>query len=78
MEEMDFSPGAQEELRDVTDLYLYNNSVLLLILAAQMQAFENPGASTRPATTPAEHPSAPGVAYPGKGAKRSAGNAQDL
>ena len=59
MEEMDFSPGAQGELRDVTDLYLYNNSVLLLILAAQMQAFENPTASVRPATGPAEHPSHP-------------------
>jgi len=59
VEEMEFSPGAQEELRDVIDLYLYNNSVLLLIAAAQMQGFENPGASARPASVPAEHPTHP-------------------
>ncbi|MGC2695860.1 MAG: halocarboxylic acid dehydrogenase DehI family protein [Candidatus Angelobacter sp.] len=59
MEEMDFSTGAQDELRDVTDLYLYNNSVLLLILAAQIQAFENPGATPRPATAPSDHPTHP-------------------
>lgn len=59
VKEMDFSPGAQEELKDVIDLYLYNNSVLLLICGAQMQAFENPAAGDRPATAPAEHPSHP-------------------
>jgi hypothetical protein len=59
VQEMEFSPGAQEELRDVIDLYLYNNSVLLLIAAAQMQGFENPGAVARPASVPAEHPSHP-------------------
>lgn len=56
MDEMEFSPGAQHELKDATDLYLYNNSVLLLIVAAQMQGFENPGASARPTTAPVEHP----------------------
>jgi Halocarboxylic acid dehydrogenase DehI len=59
IEEMGFSPGAQEELRDVIDLYLYNNSVLLLIAAAEMQGFENPSASSRPGSAPAEHPSHP-------------------
>jgi hypothetical protein len=59
VKEMDFSPGALDELRDVIDLYLYNNSVLLLICGAQMQAFENPAAGARPATEPAEHPSHP-------------------
>jgi Halocarboxylic acid dehydrogenase DehI len=59
VEEMEFSPGAQEELRDAMDLYLYNNSVLLLIIAAQMQGFENPHASPRPSSAPAEHPSHP-------------------
>jgi len=57
--ELGFSTGAQEELRDVIDLYLYNNSVLLLIVAAEMQGFENPNASPRPASAPAEHPSHP-------------------
>ncbi len=56
VQELDFSPGAQEELREVIDLYLYNNSVLLVIAAAQMQGFENPTASPRPASVPAEHP----------------------
>jgi Halocarboxylic acid dehydrogenase DehI len=59
VEEMEFSPGAQEELRDAIDLYLYNNSVLLLIAAAQMQGFENPSASSRPASAPAVHPTHP-------------------
>lgn len=57
IQEMEFSAGAQEELREVIDLYLYNNSVLLLIAAAQMQGFENPSASPHPASAPAEHPS---------------------
>jgi hypothetical protein len=57
--ELGFSPGAQEELRDVIDLYLYNNSVLLLIAAAEMQGFENPSAVSRPASAPAEHPTHP-------------------
>jgi len=57
VEEMEFSPGAQEELREAMDLYLYNNSVLLLIAAAQIQGFENPNAAPRPTTAPAVHPS---------------------
>lgn len=59
LQEMEFSRGAQEELRDVIDLYLYNNSVLLLIAAAQMQGFENPSSTPRPASVPAEHPTHP-------------------
>ncbi|HZU31736.1 MAG TPA: halocarboxylic acid dehydrogenase DehI family protein [Candidatus Angelobacter sp.] len=56
VEELDFSIGAQEELRDTIDLYVYNNSVLLLISAAQIQALENPSNATRPGTVPAVHP----------------------
>ncbi len=59
VEELGFSRGAQEELRDVIDLYLYNNSVLLLIASAEMQGFENPNANPRPSSAPAEHPSHP-------------------
>ncbi len=59
VEELHFSAGAQEELRDFIDLYLYNNGVLLLIAAAQMQGFENPNATPRPSSGPAEHPSHP-------------------
>jgi hypothetical protein len=51
IEEMQFSPGAERELRDVVDLYHYNYPVLLLLCAAQMQAFENPETSVRPATS---------------------------
>src|SRR5215467_3121120 len=42
--EMNFSAGAQAELQEVVDLYQYNYSVLLLLCAALVQAFENPGA----------------------------------
>ena len=56
VEEMEFSPGAQEELREAMDLYLYNNSVLLLIAAAAMQGFENPNAMPRPSSAPVQHP----------------------
>jgi len=59
VEEMEFSPGAQEELRDAMDLYLYNNSVLLLIAAAAMQGFENPNATPRPTSAPVQHPTHP-------------------
>ena len=50
IEELQFSPGAERELRDVVDLYHYNYPVLLLLCAAQMQAFENPETSVRQAT----------------------------
>lgn len=51
IEELQFSPGAERELRDVVDLYHYNYPILLLLCAAQMQAFENPETSVRPATS---------------------------
>lgn len=40
--DMQFSSGAQHELADVIDLFHYNNSLLLLITSAQMQAFDGP------------------------------------
>jgi hypothetical protein len=55
VEELDFSIGAKEELKDTIDLYVYNNSVLLLISAAQIQALENPSSASG-TTTPAQHP----------------------
>lgn len=38
--DMHFSEGARAELTEVVDLLLYNNPLLLLMVAAQMQAFE--------------------------------------
>lgn len=53
VEEMHFSSGAQEELRAEIELYHYNYPVLLLLCAALMQAFENPGIEPRSQATPA-------------------------
>ncbi|MGH9570173.1 MAG: halocarboxylic acid dehydrogenase DehI family protein, partial [Candidatus Angelobacter sp.] len=56
VEEMQFSSGAERELKDVVELYHYDYPVLLLLCAAQIQAFENPEASVRQATSPAGPP----------------------
>jgi len=54
--EIQFSPGAQHELADVVELFHYNNPLLLLIAAMQLQAFEDGPPHRRSATTGAEHP----------------------
>ena len=55
--EMDFSPGARAELEESAELYHYNCSVLLLLSAALVQAFENPGTeATNKATSVVVHP----------------------
>jgi hypothetical protein len=51
-----FSSGAQHELTDVVELFHYNNPLLLLIIALQLQAFEDGPAHRRSAITGAEHP----------------------
>lgn len=51
-----FSVGAQHELTDVVELFHYNNPLLLLIVALQLQAFEDGPTHRRIATTSAEHP----------------------
>jgi Halocarboxylic acid dehydrogenase DehI len=40
--EFEFTPRAQEEIRDVVELYEYVNPVLLLVMAALVQGFEHP------------------------------------
>jgi hypothetical protein len=40
--EFEFTPRAQEEVRDVVELYEYINPVLLLVMAALEQGFEHP------------------------------------
>jgi len=54
--EIQFSSGAQHELTDVVELFHYNNPLLLLITALQLQAFEDGPAQKRSAATGAEHP----------------------
>jgi hypothetical protein len=48
--EMNFSTGAQHELRELLELYHYNYPMLLLLSAALVDSFENPRTTKRPAT----------------------------
>jgi len=54
--EVHFSVGAQHELTDVVELFHYNNPLLLLIAAIQLQAFEDGPKEHRTGETKAEHP----------------------
>jgi hypothetical protein len=56
VDELRFSPGAKDELTRVVELFHYNNPPLLLIAAAQLQAFDNPVGEDREARRPARHP----------------------
>jgi hypothetical protein len=58
--EMDFTRRAQEEVKDVVELYEYVNPVLLLNMAALMEGLEQPAGAPRHGTLPAQHPSHPG------------------
>jgi len=51
-----FSPGAQHELSDVVELFHYNNSLLLLIAAVLLQAFEDGPTQHTSAERGATHP----------------------
>jgi hypothetical protein len=55
MTDLSFTVGARHELTDVVDLFHYNDAPLLLLLAAQMQAFDKPVGGKRE-STPATHP----------------------
>ena len=54
--DIQFSTGAQHELTDVVELFHYNNPLLLLITALQLQAFEDGPTLRRSAATGVEHP----------------------
>ncbi|MCI0349476.1 MAG: halocarboxylic acid dehydrogenase DehI family protein [Acidobacteriales bacterium] len=55
MTDLSFSAGARNELTYVVDLFNYNNPLLLLLVAAQMQAFDSAiGRHDQP--HPATHP----------------------
>lgn len=58
--EMGFTTGAQEEVKDVVELYEYVNPVLLLNMAALMEGLEHPDGVPRHGSLPAQHPSHPG------------------
>ena len=54
--DIQFTTGAQHELTDVVELFHYNNPLLLMIAALQLQAFEDGPTQRRSAATGAEHP----------------------
>ena len=54
--QIQFSIGAQHELTDVVELLHYNDPLLLLIAAVQVQAFEDGPAHRRVAKRGADHP----------------------
>ena len=54
--EVHFSVGAQHELTDAVELFHYNNPLLLLIAATQLQAFEDGPTHHRTAPGGASHP----------------------
>src|SRR3954462_10191096 len=55
--EMSFSSGAKHQLGDVIDLFNYVNPLLLVIISAQLSAFEQPiGQSRNGQVGRAEHP----------------------
>lgn len=53
---MEFSLGAREELTDVVELHNYCSPLLLLMIAAQFQAFDSPVGQKEASAIPAEHP----------------------
>ncbi|HWR37286.1 MAG TPA: halocarboxylic acid dehydrogenase DehI family protein [Clostridia bacterium] len=54
--DMKFSTGAQQELAEVIELFQYNNPLLLLLAAAQMQSFDGPIGDANAVRKPARHP----------------------
>lgn len=57
--ELEFTQRAQDEVRDVVELYEYVNPVLLLVMAALIDGFEHPEGTPKHGTLPAHHPSHP-------------------
>lgn len=52
LDNLRFSDGAKQELGEVIDLFTYNDPLLLLITAAQQQAFDGPVGSGKPPVLP--------------------------
>jgi hypothetical protein len=53
---LNFSIDARREVTSVVDLYNYTSPLLLLLIAAQYQAFDAPVGQQKEASTPAVHP----------------------
>lgn len=53
---MHFSAGAQHELEETVDLFQYNDALLLLLVSAQLLAFDGPVGDSNASREPAEHP----------------------
>ena len=56
VKEMQLTPGARQELTGVVELFHYNNPLLLMVVAAQMQAFDEAPMPQRQSVGPAIHP----------------------
>lgn len=56
MNDMSFSAGASHELAETVELLHYNNSLLLLMAAAQLQGFDGPVGAARKSAPSPEHP----------------------
>jgi hypothetical protein len=52
----ELSSGAREEVTEVVEVFQYTDALLLLILTAQLQAFDAPVGSPRPHETSPAHP----------------------
>jgi Halocarboxylic acid dehydrogenase DehI len=56
VKEMQLTQGARQELTEIVELFHYNNPLLLLIVAAQMQALDEAPVVQRQSSGPAVHP----------------------
>lgn len=56
LDAMQFSPGAQVEVKSAVELYQYSNPLLLELSATLVEAFEHPEARARQGSGPAVHP----------------------
>src|SRR5436190_10687637 len=56
VQEMQLTTGARQELTQIVELFHYNNPLLLLIVAAQMQAFDEGPVTQKQSSGPAVHP----------------------
>ena len=56
VKEMQLTQGARQELTEIVELFHYNNPLLLLIVAAQMQALDEAPVAARQSSGPAVHP----------------------
>jgi hypothetical protein len=56
VDRMQLTEGARQELAEIVELFQYSNPLLLLIAAAQTQAFDEPVLNQRESSRPADHP----------------------